>query len=48
MITNVGAFVGSDAPAQMAEELKDSSRLLPQVMFGTIMVNGAMGFFALM
>ena len=48
MITNVGAFVGSDAPAHMAEELKDASKTLPRVMFWTIMVNGTMGFITLM
>ncbi|KAL5382695.1 hypothetical protein PMIN02_009874 [Paraphaeosphaeria minitans] len=46
LLTNVGAFVGSDAPAHLAEELRDSSRLLPRVMFGRILINGAMGFFA--
>ncbi|KAK3213494.1 hypothetical protein GRF29_28g62596, partial [Pseudopithomyces chartarum] len=47
MITNVGAFIGSDAPAHMAEELKDASKTLPRVMGWTILVNGAMGFIAL-
>lgn len=48
MITNVGAFIGGDAPAHMAEELKSASKLLPRAMFWTIMVNGALGFIMLM
>lgn len=48
MITNVGAFIGGDAPAHMAEELKSASKLLPRAMLWTILVNGAMGFIMLM
>ena len=48
MITNVGAFIGSDAPAHMAEELKDASKTLPKVMTWTVLLNGAMGLITLM
>jgi choline transport protein len=47
MITNVGAFVGGDAPAHMAEELKSASKLLPRAMLWNVMVNGVMGFIML-
>ncbi|PVI08325.1 amino acid transporter [Periconia macrospinosa] len=43
MITVVGAFVGGDAPAHMAEEVRDASKLVPRAMLWTIWVNGAMG-----
>ena len=44
MITNVGALVGGDAAAHMAEELKDASKMLPRAMISAIGVNGALGF----
>ncbi|PSN60203.1 GABA permease [Corynespora cassiicola Philippines] len=47
MITNVGSFIGSDAPVHMAEEVKSASKLLPRVMIFTMMINGAMGFITL-
>ncbi|KAF2729568.1 GABA permease [Polyplosphaeria fusca] len=47
MITNVGAFVGGDAPVHMAEEVKSASKLLPRAMLCTILVNGAMGLIML-
>ncbi|KAF2464360.1 amino acid transporter [Lindgomyces ingoldianus] len=47
MITNVGAFIGGDAPAHMAEEVKSASKILPRAMMWTIMINGALGLVTL-
>lgn len=47
MITNAGAFLGGDAAAHMAEELKNSSKILPRAMIWTIVVNGVLGFIML-
>jgi choline transport protein len=47
MITGVGSMVGGDAAAHMAEELKNSSKMLPRAMIWTIVVNGALGFIIL-
>lgn len=47
MITNVGALVGGDAAAHMAEEVKNASKILPRVMIWTIVVNGGFGFLML-
>ncbi|KAK5203633.1 hypothetical protein LTR41_010660 [Exophiala xenobiotica] len=47
MITNVGALVGGDAAAHMAEEVKNASKTLPRAMIWTIVVNGALGFLML-
>ncbi|KAL2423477.1 putative amino-acid permease PB24D3.02c [Exophiala dermatitidis] len=44
LITSAGSLVGGDAAAHMAEELKNSSKMLPRAMIGTIIVNGALGF----
>lgn len=44
MITNVGAFVGGDAPAHMAEELRNASKTLPKVMVWSAVINGVLGF----
>lgn len=48
MITVVSAFIGGDAPAHMAEEVLDSTRLVPRAMLWTILVSGAMGLAMLM
>lgn len=47
MITNVGALVGGDTAAHMAEEVKNASKTLPRAMIWTIVVNGALGFLML-
>ncbi|RMZ85432.1 hypothetical protein DV737_g752, partial [Chaetothyriales sp. CBS 132003] len=44
IITNAGSFVGGDAAAHMAEELKSASKILPRAMIWTILVNGTLGF----
>ncbi|ORY17270.1 GABA permease [Clohesyomyces aquaticus] len=44
LITSAGSFVGGDAPAHMAEEIKSASKVLPRTMMTTILVNGIMGF----
>ncbi|KAF2114202.1 amino acid/polyamine transporter I [Lophiotrema nucula] len=47
MITNVGSFIGGDAPVHVAEECRDASKTLPRAMLWTIIVNGTMGFVTL-
>lgn len=47
MITNVGAFIGGDAPAHMAEELKNAPKTLPLAMMWTVTINGILGFIML-
>ncbi|KAH7112914.1 amino acid/polyamine transporter I [Dendryphion nanum] len=47
MITNVGAFLGGDAPVHMAEEVRNAPKTLPRVMLWTVTINGAMGFIML-
>lgn len=44
MITNVGALVGGDAAAYVAEEVKSASKMLPRAMISTTIVNGFLGF----
>lgn len=44
MLTNVGAFVGSDAAAHMSEELRNASKVLPRAMLTTVISNGCLGF----
>lgn len=43
-ISATGSFAGSDAPAHLAEEVKDASRAVPRMMMATILLNGVMGF----
>lgn len=43
-ITSTASFAGSDAPAHLAEEVKDASRAVPRMMLATILLNGTMGF----
>lgn len=43
-IAATSSFAGSDAPAHLAEEVKDASRAVPRMMMATILLNGAMGF----
>lgn len=43
-IAATASFAGSDAPAHLAEEVKDASKVVPRMMMGTILLNGAMGF----
>lgn len=43
-ISATGSFAGSDAPAHLAEEVKDASRAVPRMMMATILLNGTMGF----
>ncbi|KAH7130341.1 amino acid transporter-like protein [Dendryphion nanum] len=44
LITPVFAFSGVDGAVHMSEEIKNSSRILPWAMLGSIGVNGIMGF----
>ena len=48
IITPTTAFLGADAAAHMAEELRNASKTLPRVMLWTSVVNGALGFIMLM
>lgn len=43
LITSAGSFAGGDAPAHMAEELRNASKILPLAMLWTVIANGAMG-----
>ncbi|KAK5175583.1 uncharacterized protein LTR77_000722 [Saxophila tyrrhenica] len=43
-IAATGAFVGSDAPVHLSEEVNNASLAVPRMMLGTILLNGAMGF----
>jgi len=43
-IASTASFAGSDAPAHLAEEVKDASIAVPRMMMATILLNGAMGF----
>lgn len=43
-IAATGSFAGSDAPAHLAEEVKDASMTVPRMTLATILLNGAMGF----
>ncbi|KAI5363499.1 Putative amino acid/polyamine transporter I [Septoria linicola] len=43
-LTAISAFAGSDAPAHLAEEVKNASLAVPRMMLATILLNGAMGF----
>ena len=48
IITPINAFLGADAAVHMAEELKNASKTLPQVMVWTSIINGVLGFVMLM
>ena len=41
------SMIGADAAAHMSEEVKNASVTVPKMMFGTIVVNGIMGFVSL-
>lgn len=43
---SVLTFFGGDAPAHMSEELKDASKAVPRAMISTTVVNGLMGWIA--
>lgn len=43
-LTAGGSFAGSDAPAHLAEEVKNASLAVPRMMLATIILNGMMGF----
>lgn len=42
-ISAIWGCIGSDAPAHMAEEVKDAGRSVPQAMFWSYVVNGILG-----
>ncbi|KAH8897960.1 amino acid transporter [Thozetella sp. PMI_491] len=43
MLTNAGAFVGGDSVAHISEETRNASRIIPQAMVLTVVINGVMG-----
>jgi len=47
MLSAVFTFLGPDSAAHMSEELRDASRTLPLAMVWTALVNGAMGWIAI-
>ncbi|KAI5255770.1 amino acid permease [Aureobasidium subglaciale] len=46
-LTAVGSLGGSDAPAHLAEEVANASYVVPRVMLGTVLLNGAMGLISI-
>jgi choline transport protein len=48
LITSVSAFLGGDAPAHLAEEVKSASKILPRAMITATIINGSMGLIILM
>ena len=47
MLSPVFSFIGPDSATHMSEELQDASRTLPLAMIWTAIINGAMGFVAI-
>jgi len=43
-VTNMFAFIGIDGATHLAEEIKDSSSVIPKTMIITILLNGTLGF----
>ena len=46
-LTAAAAFVGSDAPVHLSEEVRDASLAVPRMMLATILLNGVLGFVAI-
>lgn len=47
VLSPAGAFIGADAAAHLSEEVKNASLAVPRVMFLTVLLNGCMGFIAI-
>lgn len=47
ILSPAGAFIGADAAAHLSEEVKNASLTVPRVMFLTVLLNGFMGFVAI-
>lgn len=47
VLSPAGAFIGADAAAHLSEEVKNASLAVPRVMFFTVLLNGFMGFIAI-
>ncbi|KAF2667151.1 amino acid transporter [Microthyrium microscopicum] len=45
-LATVFSFIGPDGAAHMAEEVHDASRTVPRVMISTVILNGVLGFVA--
>lgn len=47
LITSVFSFLGADSACHMSEEIQNASTVVPWVMISSIMLNGVMGFAAM-
>jgi choline transport protein len=47
VLTPAGAFIGADSAAHLSEGVSNASIVVPRVMFGTILFNGALGLVAI-
>lgn len=47
ILTPAGSFIGADSAAHMSEEVRNASLSVPRVMMFTVMLNGVLGFIAI-
>lgn len=47
LLAPAGAFIGADAAAHLSEEVKNASITVPWVMIATVLLNGVLGFVAI-